>query len=70
MTSLTKVREITVQSYDELNEILVDIQIDEDSNIVHVSKPTITSTGMTFQILYHIKNMERELEKKDEFDIE
>jgi hypothetical protein len=70
MTALTKVREVVVQSVDELNEILVDMQIDEESNIIHVSKPTNTSHGMIFQILYHIKNMERELEKNEITSIE
>ena len=65
MTALTKVREAVVMSYEDLNSILVDMQIDEDVNIIHVSKPDRTSVGLIFQIMYHIKNMERELEKNE-----
>lgn len=61
MTALTKVRRVKVQNYEDLNEILVDIQIDEGANIIGpVPNPLETREGFIFTITYHIKDLERE----------
>jgi len=71
MTALTKIRQVKVRSYDELNDILIDIQIDEDSNIIGpIPNPIETIDGFIFTVTYHIKNMERELEKNEITSVE
>lgn len=54
MVAVTKVKQISVESYEQLNQILYDMQVDELFNIVSVSSPIIQMNGLLlFHVVYH-----------------
>jgi len=54
MVALTKAKQVLVESYDQLNQILYDMQIDELMNVISVSEPRMQMDGkLLFHVVYH-----------------